>query len=59
LLQDVVMSSALSLLTVPADPGALADEIARTAAHLDAATHRLLTCIRAFDASEEWGGRGR
>jgi hypothetical protein len=43
---------------VPADPAALADEIARTAAHLDAAAHRLLACIRAFDASEEWARQG-
>jgi hypothetical protein len=43
---------------VPADPAALADEIARTAAHLDAATHRLLTCIRQFDASGEWHRQG-
>ncbi len=27
----------------------LADEIAETAAHLDAASHHLLTCIRRFD----------
>ena len=40
------------------DPLALGDEIARMAAHLDAATHRLLTCIRAFDASGEWGRQG-
>jgi hypothetical protein len=37
---------------IPSDPTALGDEIARTAAHLDAANHRLLTCIRLFDASE-------
>jgi Domain of unknown function (DUF222) len=43
---------------VPSDPAALGDEIARTAAHLDAATHRLLTCIRAFDVSEEWHRQG-
>jgi hypothetical protein len=43
---------------VPAGPSALADEIARTAAHLAAGTHRLLACIRAFDASEEWGVQG-
>jgi hypothetical protein len=43
---------------VPNDPSALADEIARTAAHLAAGTHRLLACIRAFDASEEWGHQG-
>src|SRR3954454_9033517 len=43
---------------LPIDPEAIGDEIARTAAHLDAATHRLLTCIRAFDAAEEWGRQG-
>jgi hypothetical protein len=43
---------------VPADPATLADEIARTAAHLDAATHRLLACIRAFDQSGEWQRQG-
>ncbi|HXU82236.1 MAG TPA: DUF222 domain-containing protein, partial [Polyangia bacterium] len=43
---------------VPEDPAALADEIARTAAHLDAATHRLLTCIRQFDASGAWHRQG-
>jgi hypothetical protein len=43
---------------VPLDPVSLGDEIARTAAHLDAATHRLLTCIRVFDASAEWGRQG-
>jgi hypothetical protein len=35
-------------------PLSLADEIARMAAHLDAATHHLLTCIRRFDESGEW-----
>ena len=43
---------------LPSDPAALGDEIARTAAHLDAATHRLLACIRAFDVSEEWERQG-
>src|SRR3954469_5646464 len=43
---------------IPTEPEAIGDEIARTAAHLDAATHRLLTCIRAFDAAEEWGRQG-
>jgi hypothetical protein len=37
---------------------ALGEEIARMAAHLDAATHRLLTCIRGFDESGEWGRQG-
>ena len=43
---------------IPNDPSAHGDESARTAAHLDAATHRLLTCIRLFDLSEEWGRQG-
>jgi hypothetical protein len=37
---------------------ALGDEIARMAAHLDAATHRLLTCVRQFDESGEWHRQG-
>lgn len=37
---------------------ALGDEIARMAAHLDAATHRLLCCIRRFDESGEWERQG-
>ena len=44
--------------SIPSDPEALADEIARTAARLDAATHRLLACIRAFDESGEWARQG-
>jgi hypothetical protein len=36
----------------------LADEIAELAAHLDSATQRLLTCIRAFDESGEWERQG-
>jgi hypothetical protein len=47
-----------SVNDIPSDPAGLGDEIARVAAHLDAATHRLLTCIRAFDESEEWGHQG-
>jgi hypothetical protein len=45
-------------IALPDDPAVLAEEIARTAAHLDAATHRLLTCIRQFDASGEWQRQG-
>src|SRR5262249_54893372 len=37
---------------------ALGEEIARMAAHLDAAAHRLLTCIRRFDETGEWGRQG-
>jgi hypothetical protein len=41
---------------VPAAPptDALADEIASLAAHLDAATHCLLTCVRRFDEAGGW-----
>jgi Domain of unknown function (DUF222)/HNH endonuclease len=38
--------------------GELGDEIALLAAQLDAGTHRLLTCIRQFDGSEEWHHQG-
>jgi hypothetical protein len=44
-----------ALLDRPSD---LADEIARMAAQLDAATHRLLGCIRRFDDSGEWDRQG-
>ena len=43
---------------LPAAPSDLADEIARMAAQLDAATHRLLGCIRRFDDSGEWDRQG-
>ena len=36
----------------------LADEIAELSAHLDAATHRLLTLIRRFDACSGWYRQG-
>jgi len=38
--------------------GCLADEIARLAAQVDVGMHRLLTCIRRFDESEEWAHQG-
>jgi hypothetical protein len=38
-----------------ADPGR---EIGELAARLDPATHRLLQCIRQFDASNEWYAQG-
>lgn len=37
---------------------ALADDIAIAAAHIDAATHRLLTSIRHFDAAGGWACQG-
>ena len=36
----------------------LGDQIAQLAARLNAATHRLLTCIRAFDEGEGWHRQG-
>src|SRR5262249_21532791 len=44
--------------TMAATPLSLADEIAVLAAQVDVGTHRLLTCIRRFDESEEWGHQG-
>jgi hypothetical protein len=41
-----------------ADLDRIADEIATLGAHLDAATHRLLTCIRTFDEEGGWGCQG-
>jgi hypothetical protein len=38
--------------------GELSEEIALLAAQIDAGTHRLLTCIRRFDVSEEWHHQG-
>lgn len=43
---------------MPTDIEHLADEIAELAAHLDAATHRLLTLIRRFDESGAWADQG-
>jgi hypothetical protein len=37
---------------------ALADDIAETAAHIDAATHRLLVLIRSFDRARGWDQQG-
>jgi len=34
------------------------DEIARISSHIDAATHRLLTLIRTWDASDAWADEG-
>lgn len=36
----------------------LADQIAVLAAQVDVGTHRLLSCIRRFDESEEWAHQG-
>jgi hypothetical protein len=36
----------------------LGQEIAELAVHLDAATHRLLECVRQFDAECGWAAQG-
>ena len=41
---------------IPADTEKLGDEIARLAAHIHAATYRLLVLIRKFDEGEGWAG---
>ena len=50
------VEEALSLS--PTEIDALADDIAVTAAHIDAATHRLLTLIREFDRAGGWYRQG-
>ena len=40
------------------EAAALGERIAEPAAHLDAATHRLLIDLRAFDQSGEWYKQG-
>ncbi|HKE15938.1 MAG TPA: DUF222 domain-containing protein, partial [Kofleriaceae bacterium] len=42
----------------PTEIEALGDDIAVTAAHIDAATHRLLTLIREFDLAGGWHRQG-
>ena len=44
--------------TTAANSVCLADEIALLAAQVDVGMHRLLTCIRRFDQSEEWARHG-
>jgi hypothetical protein len=41
-----------------AEADRIADEIAELSAHLDAATHRLLTLVREFDAGSGWYTQG-
>jgi hypothetical protein len=49
----------LDRLALPAaEADRIADEIAELSAHLDAATHRLLTLIREFDAGSGWYTQG-
>src|SRR5262245_15302212 len=50
------MKEELSLSRAEID--ALANDIAETAAHIDAATHRLLTLIREFDRAGGWHQQG-
>ncbi len=50
------MEAELSLWRAAID--ALADDIAETAAHIDAATHRLLVLIRDFDRARGWHQQG-
>ena len=52
------MNKIESTLAAAIDVDALADRIADTAAHLDAATHRLLTDIRRFDEASGWHRQG-
>ena len=40
------------------DDVALGEEIASIAGQVNAATHRLLSCIRRFDAAEGWYRQG-
>lgn len=42
--------------TAPTDAERLGDEIAELAAHIHAATYRLLTLLAEFDVREGWGG---
>src|SRR6185295_2027215 len=48
----------MSIASSLSDTERLADEIAELAAHLDAATHRLLTLIRRFDDAGGWANQG-
>jgi hypothetical protein len=52
------LAFALSPSLSPTEIDALADDIAITAAHIDAATHRLLTLIREFDRAGGWHRQG-
>lgn len=49
-----VIGGAFDMYLATSESLPLDEEIALLAAQLDAGTHRLLTCIRKFDASEEW-----
>jgi uncharacterized protein DUF222/HNH endonuclease len=46
------------MLSLASDTDRLGDEIAELAAHLDAATYRLLTLIRRFDDGGGWAAHG-
>ena len=51
-------SPATALQALPRDLAVLADEITELAAHLNAATYRLLTLIREFEERSGWNGAG-
>src|SRR5688500_9494084 len=56
---SVATSSSPRWPTLPkAEIDRMADELVDTAAHIDAATHRLLTQIRAFDSADGWWAQG-
>src|SRR6185295_2397827 len=48
----------MSIASSLSDTDRLGDEIAELAAHLDAATHRLLTLIGRFDEAGGWADQG-
>jgi hypothetical protein len=48
----------MRLMRITTDTDRLGDEIAELAAHLHAATHRLLTLIRRFDEAGGWADQG-
>ena len=54
---DTIQTSSIFMETVE-NAEELAREIATLSAHLDAATHRLLQCIRSFDESGGWHEQG-
>jgi len=54
----MLAATALASSSAPTDLDQLADEIATLAAHLDAATARLLDLIREFDARGGWAQQG-
>lgn len=53
---DIPMST--SSYSPPQDVDRIEDEIATLCGHINAATYRLLCCIRAFDEKEAWAEQG-